>query len=162
LGTGGSSSHINPLVVGAGVGLTIIIIVALLGLVLLVLWWRLLYRGLSPVAGALARIAHLGAWAGEVPKRSQTPDEYVEKLGHLLPGQRTTLHKLSDLYGRERWGGGLSEEASEEVPHLYGEVRESMSRHIAERIRAIPVKTITSVRRSLVGNDGYNGANRTP
>jgi transglutaminase-like putative cysteine protease len=158
-GGNNTPGHVNPVIVDAGLGFTLAILLSLLGLVLLTSWWRLLYRGLSPIVASFARIARLGAWAGVVPKRSQTPDEYVEQLGSLIPGQRPALERLSYLYARERWGGGLPEEiAGEEVPRLYTEVRQSITHQIADRLRMVPVKTFTSLRRLLMGKDGYNGA----
>jgi transglutaminase-like putative cysteine protease len=154
-----NSGPVNPLVVDAGLGFTLAILLSLLGLVFLASWWRLLYRGLSPIVAAFARIARLGAWAGVAPKRSQTPDEYVEELGRLIPGQRPALERLSHLYARERWGGGLPEEiAGDEVPRLYTGVRQSIAHRIANRLRAVPVSMFTGLRRLLVGKGGYNGA----
>jgi hypothetical protein len=154
-----ATGPVNSLVVDAGLGFTLAILLTLLGLVFLASWWRLLYRGLSPIVAAFARIARLGAWAGVVPKRSQTPDEYVEELGRRIPGQRPALERLSYLYARERWGGGLPEEITrDEVPRLYTGVRRSIAHQIADRIRAVPVKIFTGLRRLLVGRDGYNGA----
>jgi transglutaminase-like putative cysteine protease len=153
--------HVNSLLIDAGLGFSLAILLSLLGLALLASWWRLLYRGLSPIVGAFARIAHLGAWAGVIPKRSQTPDEYMEQLGRLIPGQRPALERLSYLYARERWGGGLSPEiAGEEVPRLYSEVRQSIAQQIGDRLRAIPVKMFTGLRHLLIGKGGYNGARR--
>jgi hypothetical protein len=161
-GPSSSSGPVNPVVLGAGLGFSLVIILTLLGLALLASWWRLLYRGLSPVAGAFARISHLGAWAGAVPKASQTPDEYMEQLGRVVPAQRPALQRLSYLYARERWGGGLSEDAAGEVPRLYNDVRESLAQQMMQRLRALPVKIFTSLRGLLVGAGGYNGARRTP
>ncbi|MGO8946297.1 MAG: DUF3488 and DUF4129 domain-containing transglutaminase family protein [Ktedonobacterales bacterium] len=145
---------VSPVVVDAGVGFTLVIILSLLGAILLASWWRLLYRGLSPVVAAFARIAHLGAWAGVVPKRSQTPDEYAEQLSRVVPRQRPVLERLSYLYARERWGGGLSEETMAEVPRLYAEVRTSIMQHIVERLQRAPATAVTALRRLLVGKDG--------
>jgi transglutaminase-like putative cysteine protease len=162
-GGNNTPGHVNSLIVDAGLGFTLAILLSLLGLVLLATWWRLLYRGLSPIVASFARIARLGAWAGVVPKRSQTPDEYVEQLGRLIPGQRPALERLSHLYARERWGGGLPEEITGvEVPRLYTEVRQSISHRIADRLRTVPVKTFTALRRLLIGKDGYNGSRRSP
>jgi transglutaminase-like putative cysteine protease len=161
-GPSNSSGSLSPIVVGAGLGISLLIIFALLGLALLASWWRLLYRGLSPVAAAFARVARLGAWVGAVPKSSQTPDEYMEQLGRVVPAQRLALQRLGDLYARERWGGGLPEDAGGEVPHLYNGVRELLAHQIAQRLRALPVKIFTRLRSLLVGGGGYNGARRTP
>ncbi|GEM_PF-1131727 len=156
-----NGAQANPVLLDAGLVVSLLIIFALLAFVFFTSWWRLLYRGLSPVAAAFARIARLGAWAGAPPKRSQTPDEYVEQLGRVIPGQRLALQRLSGLYARERWGGGLSNEAAGEVPRLYGEVRTSITRQMLQRLRALPVTMFTAIRRLLVGKDEYNGA-RTP
>ncbi len=152
-----ASAQSNPLLVGAGVSATLLLVFALLAAILLSMWWRLLYRGLSPVLAAFARTTQLGGWAGVVPKLSETPTEYMEQLSQLVPGQRPALERLSDLYARERWGGGLSPEALGEVSHLYSAVRASLLQRIWERVQRAPIGVAARVRRLLRGG-GETGA----
>ena len=120
---------------GLGLALVIALVLAFYGL--FILWWRLLYRNLSPIGASLGRVALLGGWAGETPKRSQTPSEYTDALSRIVPSQRATLRRLSDLYTRERWGGGASD-AAQEAPQLYERVRVSLIPLIIRRARALP------------------------
>jgi transglutaminase-like putative cysteine protease len=143
---GGSSSPANPVLIDVGLGLSLLIVLLLLCGALFMIWWRLLYRGLSPVAAAFARVARLGTWAGAPPTRSQTPDEYAERLSEVIPGQRGTLHRLSGLYARERWGGGATPEGTSEIARLYNQVRLSVFPVIMRRLRHIPA-LLLSVRR---------------
>ena len=128
----------NVVLVDVGLSLSVIILLALLALAFFMVWWRLLYRGLSPVAMAFARVARLGTWAGAPPRGSQTPDEYAEHLGRVVPGQRPALRDLSQLYARERWGGGLPTANAGELPRLYEQVQRSISRIIMQRLRHAP------------------------
>ena len=136
----------NPLVT-AGLGASLFIALLLLCLVLALTWWRLLFRGLPPVAAAFARVARLGAWAGATPQRSQTPSEYADELGGILPGQRQSLRRLSDIYTRERWGGGASPDALREMPRLYDRVRVAATRVIVQRLRGAPHALVGAARR---------------
>ncbi|MFI5272518.1 MAG: DUF3488 and DUF4129 domain-containing transglutaminase family protein [Ktedonobacterales bacterium] len=126
--------------VGAGLGLSLLIILALLCVFLFSTWWRLLYRGLTPVTAAFARVARLGAWAGVPAVRTQTPDEYADRLGELIPGQRGTLRRLSTLYARERWGGGMPPDEAAQIPTLYDHVRRSVLPVIVQRVRSLPAR----------------------
>ena len=126
----------------AGLGATLLIILALVIAFLFATWWRLLYRGLSPITVAFARVARLGRWAGASPGRTQTPDEYAERLGAIIPGQRGTLRQLSGLYARERWGGGLEREEAQQIPSLYEQVRRSVVPLIVRRARALPLAVL--------------------
>lgn len=136
----------NPFVT-VGLGTSLFIALLLLCLVLALTWWRLLFRGLPPVAAAFARVARLGAWAGAPPQRYQTPSEYADELGGVLPGQRQSLRRLSDIYTRERWGGGASPDALREMPRLYDRVRVAATRVIVQRLRGAPQALLGAARR---------------
>lgn len=148
--TPGPKSQGNVVLVDVGLSLSTIILLALLALAFFIVWWRLLYRGLSPVAMAFARVARLGAWAGAPPRGSQTPDEYVEQLGRVTPSQRPALHELTQLYARERWGGGLPQETTDELPRLYDQVQRSLSRIIVQRLRRAPRAAISNASRLIL------------
>lgn len=135
---GGGSGQTNPVLVDAGLTASLIIVLLLLFAVLFTIWWRLIFRGLSPITAAFARIARLGTWAGAPPRRSQTPDEYAEQLAHVLPGQRPALLRLSALYARERYGGAAPEETTRESLQLYDQVRRPASLVILRRLRTTP------------------------
>ncbi|HEU5440233.1 MAG TPA: transglutaminaseTgpA domain-containing protein [Ktedonobacterales bacterium] len=146
-GGGGGPAGPSTVLLGAGLGASLLIILLLLAMALFALWWRLLFRGLPPVATAFGRISRLGAWAGAPPARWQTPDEYAERLGELLPTERTSLRQLSALYGRERWGGGLNDEQVSEIPPLYDHVRRTALPLILQRARMLPGLLLAGGRR---------------
>jgi transglutaminase-like putative cysteine protease len=138
----GHRSGAETVLLDTGLGALLLIIIGLALVFLFATWWRLLYRGLSPITAAFARVARLGAWAGAPPSRAQTPDEYAERLGTVVPGQHGTLRRLSDLYARERWGGGLEQEQAEQIPVLYEEVRRSIVPIIVQRARTLPLAVL--------------------
>ncbi|MEO7001036.1 MAG: transglutaminase domain-containing protein [Ktedonobacterales bacterium] len=142
--TGASQRNTLLIQLGLGIALTIALVLALYAL--FVLWWRLLYRNLSPTGASLGRVALLGSWAGVSAKRSQTPSEYAEALGKLLPSQRSALRQLSDLYTRERWGGGATTAAADEAPQLYEHIRGSLVPLIIRRARSLPSATLRRLR----------------
>lgn len=150
----------NVVLVDVGLSMSVIILLVLLALAFFIVWWRLLYRGLSPVTTAFARVARLGSWAGAPPRGSQTPDEYVEHLGRVVPGQRPALHELTQLYARERWGGGLPQETAGELPRLYDQVQRSISRVIVRRLRHAPGAVFSSASRLIRRRPG-NRANHS-
>lgn len=143
----GPARQTSQTLVNVGLSLSALIIAGALAVLLFMAWWRLLYRGLTPVTMAFARVARLGAWAGAPPHLAQTPAEYVEELGSILPAQRGALRHLSDLYARERWGGGLDDEREQEIEPLYEQVRVSATRVIARRARHAPHALLALARR---------------
>jgi transglutaminase-like putative cysteine protease len=148
-GAPGSSSDGGAGAVLVDVGLSLSVLIALLLLCVAVfgLWWRSAFRGLSPVSAAFGRVSRLGAWAGAPPRKSQTPNEYGDALSEIIPEERTSLRDLSALYARERWGGGLSEEARSRVPGIYAELRERLTEVIARRVRSSPTAFLRGLRR---------------
>lgn len=135
---GNGAGAVSPVLVGAGISASLLIVLILMALALFSFWWRMLFRGLTPVAAAFARVAHLGTWAGAPPRRSQTPTEYAEQLARIVPGQRSTLSRIGEIYSRERYGGGAPEEATSELPGLYDKVRSSVTPIILRRLRHAP------------------------
>lgn len=133
----------------AGLVLALLLLALLLVAALVVMWWRLRFRQLSPVAGAFARIVHLGAWAGAPPRRDQTPHEYAEQLAALVPWQRVSLEELSDLYARERWGGTQVEVSTERLPRTYDSVRRSITPLIVRRLRFAPAVLLWRLRQRV-------------
>jgi transglutaminase-like putative cysteine protease len=95
------------------------------------LWWRRLFRGLSPVAQTFGRVTVLAGWAGLRPKRTQTPFEYIEELQQHIPVQADSLHRLGELYVQERWGAP-DENAGilGELRHLWAGLRGSLLRAV--------------------------------
>lgn len=151
-GSGGSQNmqSVPAPLIDAGLGLSLFIILALLCILLFAAWWRLLFRGLTPVTAVFARVTKLGAWAGAPPQRSQTPHEYAEQLARVLPAQRTALQRISDIYAVERYGRDAARaESSGELPRLYDQVRVSASRVIIWRLRHAPMIVLAVIRRFL-------------
>jgi hypothetical protein len=158
---GGNQSPVNSpagtALVDVGLGLSLLIVLVLLFLVLIGVWWRIIYRGLPPVSAAFARVATLGRWAGAPPRRSQTPLEYADTLSSVVPGQRTNLRRLSEIYSRERWGGGAPRDVLSELPRLYDQMRLAISRIIVLRLRSAPLQALTRGSRRLRGGRGRKG-----
>ena len=150
-GAGGGRGAAGTALVDAGLGVSLLIALLLLALAIFSLWWRMLFRGLSPVASIFARVAHLGTWAGAPPRHSQTPTEYTERLARIVPGQRTALERLGEIYSRERYGGGAPASATTELPHIYEQVRASVASVILRRLRHAPADLLVRGRRLTRG-----------
>ncbi|MBF6591917.1 MAG: transglutaminase domain-containing protein, partial [Ktedonobacterales bacterium] len=133
--------------VDVGLGLGAVMLLVLILMAFFLLWWRLLYRGFAPAAAAFARITRLGAWAGASPGPTQTPDEYAERLGTLLPHQRAAIEEVSAVYSRERWGGGTPREAAHSLAALYTQIRTATVPLIARRARRLPLALLRVARR---------------
>jgi transglutaminase-like putative cysteine protease len=119
-----------------GLSLAFLLALALLVAGAFMVWWLRLYRGLPPVVSAFARLARLGAWSGAPPRPDQTPYEYADQLGAVVPEERDTLRQLSDLYVGERWGGVPAN--TEQATTLYDRVRTALTPVIAHRWREVP------------------------
>lgn len=139
IGGTGPNAPQNSAVVRIGLGMSAFILFILLAIIVFLFWWRIKYRGLAPAAGALARVARLGSWAGAPPLPAQTPSEYAEKLAVVVPTQQETIHQLSSLYTRERWSGEIDLDTLDEAPRLYGKIRGSITPIILRRLRSVPV-----------------------
>jgi len=98
------------------------------------LWWRRLFRGLSPVAQTFGRVTLLASWAGFKPRRTQTPFEYMQALQQHMPAQAEPLQRLGELYVSERWGA-QAENAGvrEELLRLWMGVRGGLVRAVLRR-----------------------------
>ncbi len=111
------------------------------------LWWRRLFRGLSPVAQTFGRVTLLAGWAGMAPKRTQTPYEYIGELEERLPGQAGSLHRLGELYVEERWGTpNRSEGALAELRQLWARLRGTLMRAALRRSSLNPLHWLGKLR----------------
>ena len=106
------------------------------------IWWRRLFRGLSPVAQTFGRVTLLAGWAGLKPRRAQTPYEYIEELQQHLPIQAESLNRLGELYVQERWGA--PEEGSGVLAGTAPGLGAS-ARHAAARGGASPITESTDL-----------------
>ena len=129
---------VQTLAVDAGLSVSLLIILLLLAVVFFSVWWRILYRGLTPAALAFARVTHLGKWAGAPPAPSQTSLEYTERLSDLLPRYRSAFRQLGTLYSRERYGGIASPDEAAETHQMYRRLQHALSPLIARRWRRAP------------------------
>ncbi len=111
-----AATTVNPVVADVGVSLSLIIAVMLLAVLAALAWWRLIFRGLTPIGQAFARMAFLGRLAGARPLRSQTATEYGAALAERLPGQRPAIEEVTQLYVLERWAP-----AAPEITPTFGE-----------------------------------------
>jgi hypothetical protein len=145
---GVGSSPVETAAVRAGLALSVALLLALVVIAAALMWWRLLFRGLTPTAAFFGRLTRLGTWAGAPPERTQTPGEYAERLSEIVPEKRTALQRLSVMYSRERYGAmdkgasgrgvGVPGTVAREARGLYDSVRAALARVISHRIVASP------------------------
>jgi hypothetical protein len=99
----GNGGGPNPVVGAVTISLSLVLVLVLLVLLSVVLWWRLLFRRLTPISRAFARMTVLGRLAGVPPRPAQTASEYGAALSAQIPDQRGEIEAVTDLYVRERW-----------------------------------------------------------
>jgi len=127
-----ATTTVNPVVQDVGVSLSLIIALALLAVLAGLTWWRILFRGLTPIGQAFARMAFLGRFAGAKPLRSQTATEYGSSLAERLPGQRTAIEEITNLYVLERWAPAAPE-ATPTLGERWHTLRGALVRSIMRR-----------------------------
>lgn len=133
--------------VRVGLGVFIVLLLALLALAALWVWWRSLFRAYSPAAASFARLILLGVWAGAPPHPSQTPRAYAQRLASVAPERSAEIEQVSALYARERWGDPLTPDEISDVPALYDRGRVGLTAAIVRRLRHAPEVAATSARR---------------
>jgi hypothetical protein len=102
--TGSGSNDVGAQVrQSVGIVLLVLFIFILGGLIYFSLWWRRLFRGYGLPSQIFGRMSVLANWAGVVPRRSQTPYEYVQTLSETVPDSAVTIERLGDIYVRDRW-----------------------------------------------------------
>jgi hypothetical protein len=131
-----------------GLGVFILLLVALIALAALWVWWRSLFRAYSPAAASFARLIMLGVWAGAPPKPSQTPRAYAKRLAQVAPEQRASIERISSLYAQERWGDPLTEGEIIDVPQLYERGRTGLIAAITRRLQRLPAVVAAYSRRT--------------
>jgi transglutaminase-like putative cysteine protease len=151
-GSGGGGGDTGAL--RATLGGSALLLLLLLGAAFALIWWRLLFRGMSPAAAAFGRITRLGTWAGAPPSRAQTPMEYAEHLSEVTPGQRGAIRQLGTAYSRERYGGGVPPDLARQLPSLYDQVRGALAQVITRRAYRVPLALL---RRVGLGRRGGSG-----
>jgi hypothetical protein len=160
--TGTGSSPAATAAARTGLVLSIVLLLLLVLLAAALIWWRLLFRGLPPTAAFFGRLTRLGAWAGAPPDRTQTPGEYAERLGEIVPAQRTALQRLSVMYSRERYGAtakgahgaGVPGTVTRDARSLYDSIRAALARVISRRIVGAPLDFVRRGRRPRASGDG--------
>src|SRR6185437_1323647 len=96
-----------------------------------VMWWRLLFRKLSPIGQTFARMTVLGRLAGVTPRPAQTAAEYGASLAAQMPDQRAEIETITELYVRERWAPDAPDPTS--LGDRWRNVRDRLLRQIARR-----------------------------
>ncbi len=128
-----------------GASIPLALLVLLLGATSL--WWRRLFRGLSPVAQTFGRVTLLAGWAGVKPKRTQTPFEYIQALQQRLPAQAEPLQRLGELYVQERWGApNAGAGIREEMRQIWAHLRGTLVRAVAHRPSLNPLVWVRALR----------------
>jgi transglutaminase-like putative cysteine protease len=98
-------------------------------------WWRRPLRGLSPAQGAFARLVRVAAWLGLGPRRSDTPNEYRDRLGAEIPDGRAEIATIVDAYVRERFGREGSQARSAPITAAWRRLRRALPRWAARQTR---------------------------
>lgn len=140
-----------------GIGVMIVLLIALLIAGAIWLWWRSLFQAYSPAAASFARLILLGVWAGAPPRPSQTPRAYARQLAGVAPEQRAAIERVGALYARERWGDQLTPGEMSDVPTLYDQGRVGLIAAISRRLRSLPALALAESRRlrtQLLGRIG--------
>jgi transglutaminase-like putative cysteine protease len=127
-GTGGGNAVVGAITLSLSTLLALILLVALVVLA----WWRLLYRRLSPISQTFARMALLGRLAGVPPKPAQTAAEYGATLAREIPDQRTEIETITELYVRERWSP-QAPDVNESLGMRWRTLRDRLLRRITQR-----------------------------
>ncbi|MGQ9926168.1 MAG: transglutaminase domain-containing protein [Chloroflexaceae bacterium] len=93
----------------------VVLIIAALGAGALYGVWHRETRGLGAVAATYASMALLASWGGLPQRPAQTPEEYAEALGAVLPAHRRAIRAIARAYASERYRGrpGLLPAAAE-------------------------------------------------
>jgi transglutaminase-like putative cysteine protease len=129
VGNGGAGN----VVVGAiTVSLSLVIALLLLAVLSVALWWRLLFRRLSPISRAFARMTVLGRMAGVPPRPAQTASEYGAALAAQVPDQRGEIEAVTELYVRERWDAEPPD-AADTLAARWQQLRARLVRQITRR-----------------------------
>lgn len=97
------TTPVNPVVQGVAISLSLLIALILLAILGIIAWWRLIFRGLTPISQTFARMALLGRFAGVKPQAAQTASEYGEALSSRIPAHKAAINEITDLYVYERW-----------------------------------------------------------
>lgn len=122
----------NGVVSAIAISFSTLLALLLLAVVGVALWWRLLFRRLSPISQTFARMALLGRFAGVRAEPAQTAAEYGATLAARVPDQHAEITSITELYVRERW----SPEAPEPTATLgtrWLAVRDRLLRQITQR-----------------------------
>jgi transglutaminase-like putative cysteine protease len=102
-GTGTTTVSQGPGRVGWTLRIVLPVLIAFVGVVAF-LWLRGL-RGLTPATQLFTKVQRGASWGGMPVRQSLTPYEYATRISERIPGSRTHVRFLADIYVRERYGG---------------------------------------------------------
>jgi hypothetical protein len=86
---------------------------------------------LGPAASIYARLCRIAGLVGSPPASWQTPYEYTYSLSKRFPQAATTLHRVAEVFVRERWASPQQAPLSgeeQELKHLWPRLRNSILR----------------------------------
>jgi transglutaminase-like putative cysteine protease len=93
------------------------------------------YRGtrgqLAPAASVYARLCRVARLFGSPPESWQTPYEYTFALSKRFPQAANALHRLADLFVRERWSKPqpvVAQHETQELNTLWQQLRNTLLR----------------------------------
>ncbi len=114
--------------------LSTLLALILLALLAVAVWWRLLFRKLSPISQVFGRMATLGRIAGVPPAPAQTASEYGATLAARFPDQQPEIEAITELYVRERWAPDAPEPTT--LTERWQQVRDGLVRRIGASLPA--------------------------
>jgi hypothetical protein len=108
--------------------------------------WRM--RRLPPGARAFEEMFRLSSWLGLTEHAQATPFERAFELNQMIPEARPSVHAVTELYVRERYGAqSLSAEEESRVREASTQVRTNILRGGFEyRIARVPRRILNQVR----------------
>ncbi len=128
VGLGGGNGAPNAVAISLSMLIAFLLLLALA----VVMWWRLLFRKLSPIGRTFARMAVLGRMAGVTPRPAQTAAEYGASLAAQMPEQRAEIETITELYVRERWAPEAPDPAA--LGDRWRAVRDRLFQRIVRRV----------------------------
>jgi hypothetical protein len=96
----------------------------MIAVLLLLAWWYAGLRGLSPAASIYEQMRRLGSLLGVAHQTHQTPIEYGESLGQILPQSQEDVRYVVAQYVKQRFSAhGLSEGEKEQLQERWRKLR---------------------------------------
>ncbi len=88
-----------------GIGMGVLLVLALVALLVLSLLWRRGMRRLPPYQRPYAQLLRLARWSGRfAPDQGSTPSETAEAIARRAPGSAGVIRSLTSIYVEGTYG----------------------------------------------------------